>query len=235
MRIDYQVGGEARTERFERLLVAIGRTPNVDGLDLASTSLARDESGVPVFDRRTCQCGEDPVFIAGDAEDTVPVLHEATDTGRIAGANAAAFPDVERHHRRAPLAVVFCEPQIALVGESRAALDDAGVDYRTGVVDFSDQGRARVMDEAAGRLHVYARAGSCELLGAEMICPRAEHLAHLLALALEAQVGLPAMARMPFYHPTFEEGLRTAIRDAMAKARLAEPPLPHGLSSGPGG
>lgn len=235
VRIDYRVGGEAHSERFERLLVAIGRTPNVDGLDLSTTSLERDESGVPVFDHRTCQCGDAPVFIAGDADDTVPLLHEAADTGRISGANAAAWPDVTRHERRVPLAIVFSEPQIALVGETRASLEDAGVAYRTGVVDFSEQGRARVMDEAVGRLHVYARAGSCELLGAEMVCPRAEHLAHLLALALELGVALPAMARMPFYHPTFEEGLRTAIRDAMAKARLADPPLPHGLSSGPGG
>ena len=78
------------------MLAATGRTPNVRGLGLENTSLALDARGVPRFDRTTMQCGTSPIFIAGDAGDDLPLLHEAADEGRIAGENAARFPDV-RH------------------------------------------------------------------------------------------------------------------------------------------
>ena len=91
-------GPTARSARqsVDYVLAATGRTPNVRGLGLENTSLALDARGVPVFDRDTMQCGTSPIFIAGDAGDDLPLLHEAADEGRIAGENAARFPDV-RH------------------------------------------------------------------------------------------------------------------------------------------
>ena len=68
-----------RAERFEWLLAATGRTPNVDGLGLEATSLPLDPAGVPVSDRRSTQVGVHPVFIAGDALSDRPLLHEAAD------------------------------------------------------------------------------------------------------------------------------------------------------------
>ena len=83
-----------RTERFDYALVATGRRPNVDGLGLEHTSLALNRQGVPLFDRETMQAGDAPIFIAGDANADAPLLHEAADEGRIAGENAARYPDV---------------------------------------------------------------------------------------------------------------------------------------------
>ena len=110
-------GGE-RTERFECLLAATGRRPNVDRLGLENTGLELDDKGVPVFDRFTGQCGDSHIFIAGDADDDVPLLHEAADEGKIAGDNAGRYPDVRAQRRRAPLGIVFSDPQIAIVGRS---------------------------------------------------------------------------------------------------------------------
>jgi dihydrolipoamide dehydrogenase len=174
---------------------------------------------VPVFDRETMQCGNAPIFIAGDVNSDVPLLHEAADEGRIAGDNAARFPDVRADMRRAPLSIVFTDPQIAVVGGGfRAARDVAFV---TGAVSFDDQGRARVMQRNRGRLHVYAQIGTGLLLGAEMVGPEAEHLAHLLAWALQLDLTIEEMLKLPFYHPVVEEGLRTALRDAYAKLDAA--------------
>ena len=111
-----------RTERFDYALVATGRRPNVDGLGLEHTSLALNRQGVPLFDRETMQAGDAPIFIAGDANADAPLLHEAADEGRIAGENAARYPDVRPGLRRAPLAVVFSDPQIALAGQGHARL-----------------------------------------------------------------------------------------------------------------
>ena len=212
--------GEMRSERFDFLLAATGRSPNVGRLNLEATSLLRDARGVPHFDRETLQCGSAPIFIAGDVNDDVPLLHEAADEGRIAGENAARFPDVHAGLRRAPLGIVFTDPQIAIVGGGYAAARD--VPHVTGVVSFDDQGRSRVMLKNRGRLHVYAEAGTGALLGAEIVGPDAEHLAHLLAWARQLDLTIADMLKLPFYHPVVEEGLRTALRDAYGKLDLSK-------------
>jgi dihydrolipoamide dehydrogenase len=72
-----------------------------------------------------------------------------------------------------------------------------------------------------GLLHVYADADTGRFLGAEMLGPDAEHIGHLLAWALQMRLSVAQMLEMPFYHPVIEEGLRTALRDAQAKFKLA--------------
>jgi dihydrolipoamide dehydrogenase len=216
--IDY-VGadGAPRTERFDYVLAATGRVPNVDNIGLENLGLALDARGVPAFDKRTLQVGATSLFIAGDAADDLPLLHEAADEGKIAGANAAAFPRVTPGLRRAPLGVVFTDPQVAVVGGGFAGLK--AFNLAAGEVSFNDQGRSRVMLRNRGHLRVYADAASGRFLGAEMVGPDAEHIGHLLAWALQAGMTVPQMLDMPFYHPVVEEGLRTALRDLDAKLR----------------
>ncbi len=213
--------GARRVERFGYLLAATGRVPNVRGLGLETTGVALDGSGVPLFDRRTMQCGVASIFVAGDATHDVPVLHEAADEGRIAGDNAARYPDVRPGPRRAQLSIVFSDPQIAIVGGGLRAL--RGAACVVGAVSFDDQGRARVMARNRGLLHVYAERASGRFLGAEMIGPDAEHMGHLLAWALQMQLTVAQMLDMPFYHPVVHEGMRTALRDAQAKLAIAAP------------
>ena len=211
--------GESHTESFDYLLAATGRTPNVHHLGLEHTSLARDTRGVPLFDRETMQCGSAPIFLAGDASNDAALLHEAADEGRIAGDNAARYPDVRAGMRRAPLSIVFTDPQIAIAGSGFR--DAHGAAHVTGTVSFEDQGRARVMLRNRGRLNVYAEIGSGAFLGAEMIGPDAEHIGHLLAWARQLNLTVAEMLKLPFYHPVVEEGLRTALRDAYAKLEAA--------------
>jgi dihydrolipoamide dehydrogenase len=228
VRIQYtEPSGEAHTLVVDYLIAATGRTPNLSKLDLASTSVALDARGVPVFDRSTLRCGSSHIFIAGDVSDDLPLLHEAADEGRIAGGNAARYPDVEASPRRAPLAIVFTDPQLAVIGTRYADLDLRKAVI--GTVSFEDQGRSRVMLRNRGLLHVYADADSGAFLGAEMIGPDAEHIAHLLAWALQCGLTVERMLEMPFYHPVVEEGLRTALRDAKAKIDRARTHLdtPH--------
>ena len=72
-----------------------------------------------------------------------------------------------------------------------------------------------------GLLHVYADIATGRIVGAEMIGPDAEHLAHLLAWAIQTEMTVSRALDMPFYHPVIEEGLRTALRDAKAKVTAA--------------
>ncbi|MBV8034127.1 dihydrolipoyl dehydrogenase [Roseateles sp.] len=215
------IGGE----RFDALLCTTGRRANLDSLGLETLSLPRDTHGRPLMDRHTGQWGDGPVFIAGDVTSDRPLLHEAADAGRIAGDNAARWPDVHRRPRRAPLAVVFSDPQIAIAGASHAELIAAGRAFDTGRVSFADQGRSRVMLVNRGGLHVYAERGTGRLLGAEMIGPAAEHLGHLLAWSVQRGDTVQQMLDCPFYHPVIEEGLRTALRQLSGDLHLPPPPM----------
>lgn len=215
VRVTWEDAGGRHGEVFDYAVAATGRVPNVDGLGLERTTLVRDARGVPVYDPRTLQCGASSFFIAGDANADLPLLHEAADEGRIAGQNAARFPDVQPGHRTTPLSVTFTEPNIAMVGATWAQLRDQ--DPIVGRVSFEDQGRSRVLLQNAGLLHVYADRRTGRFLGAEMVAPRGEHLAHLLAWAHQQQLTVPQMLAMPFYHPVIEEGLRTALRDARSQ------------------
>jgi dihydrolipoamide dehydrogenase len=206
--------GAWRTEHFDFVLAATGRAPALADLKLGNTGLALDKRGVPVFDRTTMQCGNSSIFMAGDASNDIPLLHEAADQGRIAGANAARFPDVRAGLRRGALALVFTEPQLAFVG---ANLEQLTLHYKdrfaVGQVSFEDQGRSRVILRNKGLLKVYAEQGTGVFLGAEMFGPAAEHIGHLLAWAAQQRMTVSAMLDMPFYHPVIEEGLRTALHD----------------------
>lgn len=220
--IDYTgADGAPRRERFDYVLAATGRRPNVDRLGLEATGLALDAQGVPLHDPRTLRAGASALFIAGDAANDLPLLHEATDEGRIAGGNAARFPLVVPGARRAPLGIVFTDPQIALVGPGFATVSRRPL--AIGAVSFADQGRARVMLRNRGHLRVYAEPGSGRFLGAEMAGPDAEHLGHLLAWALQAQLTVEAMLAMPFYHPVVEEGVRTALRELERNVHAPQP------------
>ncbi len=212
-------GGALQQTAVDVVIAATGRAPNVGGLGLERLGLVMQSNGVPVFNRETMQCGNSPIFIAGDANHDVPLLHEAADEGKIAGTNAAAFPNVAAGLRRASLAIVFSDPQIITVGQRWKALDKQGIVM--GEASFEDQGRSRMMLRNQGLLHVYADRGTGKFLGAEMIGPDAEHIGHLLAWALQLGTTIKDMLELPFYHPVVEEGLRTALR--IAAAQLEQP------------
>ncbi len=226
--------GLVQEERFDWLLAATGRRPNVDQLGLENTTLPLDDAGVPLHDRRTAQVADRPVFIAGDASEDRPLLHEAADEGRIAGGNAGRFPDVRVRPRRAPLAVVFSDPQFAMAGASHAELTAACIAFETGRVSFDDQGRSRVMGRNQGALHVYAEVGTGRFLGAEMLGPAAEHIGHLLAWSVQRGDTVQQMLDSPFYHPVVEEGLRTALRELQRALHMGPVPVERCLDCGPG-
>lgn len=193
----------------DRVVVAIGRKPNIDSIGLESLGVPLDEQGMPELNAETMQLGALPIYMAGDASSSPALLHEAADDGYAAGSNALgdtprAFP------RRTPLAIGFCDPNVAQIGASFAQLDAANISI--GQARFEDQGRARIMLRNDGLLRIYVDKRSQIILGAELCAPSGEHLAHLLALAIDRKLSVTELLRMPFYHPVLEEGLRTALR-----------------------
>jgi dihydrolipoamide dehydrogenase len=204
---------------FDRVLLAVGRPPNLGALNLAATGLSLDERGIPLFDRETMRCGASAIFIAGDADADRPVLHEALADGSIAGYNAATFPDVTPQRRSIPFSIMFTDPPLALIGRR------SGEELVCGESDYRDQGRAKVEARARGMLEIYARRHDAVLTGAALFCPGADHLGHLLAWAIDAGVDAGTLLGRPFYHPTLEEGLEPALRQVCERAQVRPPKL----------
>ena len=125
-----------------------------------------------------------------------PWLHDAADEGKLAGDNAARFPDVQAVRRKVPFSIVFSEPQAVSVGASYDELDKQMT--VTGEVSFENQGRSRVMRQNRGLLHVYADAKTGKLRGAQGCGPAMEHLGHLLAWALQLELTLDEDAQAAF-------------------------------------
>lgn len=205
----------------DAVLVTVGRKHNLDNLGLADIGVDVDEQGRPEIDPTTCRISGHPIYVAGDATGRRPILHEASDEGRIAGYNAVRAQD-HCFVRRTPLNVVFSSPNIVAVGERYDALDPAL--SVIGGMDFSRQSRAKIMEADSGVCRIYATKKDGRLLGAEMAVTDGEHLGHLLARAVQQQDSVFDLLQHVYYHPTLEEGLRRAIRDASKKTKLERPP-----------
>lgn len=204
-------------EVFERVLVATGRPPSIEGLRLEATGLTLDDKGMPAVDTETLQCGDAPIFMAGDANANRPVLHEASTEGAVAGRNAAAYPELTRASRSPSFTITFTDPPLVSIGEGP---DDSA---KIGRADFTDQGRAKVEARNIGLARLYAAAPDGRLIGADLFCPGADHMGHLIAWAIEAGMTASDLLNRPFYHPTLEEGLRGALREVCRTVPLDLP------------
>jgi dihydrolipoamide dehydrogenase len=214
----FRVRAGEREVIVEKLFLALGRHPNLQRLRLDRLGAPMGEHGVPRYDPETLRVGRTPVYLAGDAAGGIANLQRAAAQGRIAGWNA-----VHRHKRRwtahTPMAVVFSEPNIACVGMAWRDFDER----RMVVAEqrFGPVGRALIMGQNRGLLRVYAERRTGRILGGEMVGPRCEHLAHLLAWAVEQRMTVARALAMPFYHPVIEEALQDALLelDAALKRR----------------
>jgi len=206
-----RVTADGESVVVDKVLAALGRRANLDKLGLDTLGVELDRRGLPPYDPETLQVADLPVFIAGDVNGHRPILHEAADDGHIAGNNATAA-DPGCYIRRTPLHIVFTDPNIAVVGASWQAVKER--EPVIGEVSFARHGRARTAEKNRGALRVYADNASGALLGAEICAPSGEHLAHLIALAIQQRLSVHAFLAMPFYHPVIEEGLRAALRRA---------------------
>lgn len=211
-------------DEFEKVLVAVGRKPNLDQLNLEEIGVTLNEKGLPEIVKGTYQIKNFPIYVVGDANAERPVLHEAADEGRIAGYNSVR-EESQCFTRRVSLGIVFCDPNIAVVGQTYQSLQALGADFITGSVSYEGQGRAIVKLKEKGLVHIYAHRSSGLLLGAEIFAPEGEHLAHLLSWAISLQLNVFDVLKMPFYHPVLEEGLRTALRNLAEKVEQEKPPL----------
>lgn len=208
----------------DMLLVAAGRRSVIGDLGLEHLGV-KLKDGRPELEQSRLDAPGTGVYFAGDVAAGPALLHEAADEGRVAGYHAARGTAAE-FRRRVPLRLVFCAPQIAVVGEDWSALEKGGMErVAIGAASLDRAGRTRVSRQEGGLLRIYAERGTGRLLGATLVAPAAEHMGHLLAHALDQDASLRDLLRMPVYHPTQEEPLRRALRDAQSACDVEEDEL----------
>lgn len=217
----------------ELVLAAVGRRPRVEGLGLERLGKPLNKHGLPELEPETFRVPGTNVHLLGDVNAHRPILHEASDQGRRLGAQVQ-HDDPRPPHERVRLAITYTDPQIAIVGASHAELVEQKANFAEGSVCFEIQGRALTQLENVGMLKVYGERHGGKILGAELYSPAAEHLAHLLAWAIEDEAYVFGLLQRPYYHPSLEEGLRTALRNLAhhvveqprpwSEARVQDPP-----------
>lgn len=200
--------GREETLTAERLLIATGRAPNVEGLGLASAGVAQEANGsIRVDDRmRTTRPG---VYAAGDVIGHDQFVYMAAYGAKIAAKNALNG-DRFRYDNTAMPAIVFSDPQVASVGMTEARARAAGHQTLTSVVPLSAVPRALAARDTRGLIKLVADAKTRKLLGAHILAPEGADSIQTAALALQQGLTIDALADAIFPYLTTVEGLKLA-------------------------
>jgi dihydrolipoamide dehydrogenase len=193
--------------RCDRVLLAVGRVPNTDGLGLDSVKVEVDERGrIPVNEH--WETSAKGVFAIGDVIPGPMLAHKAEDEG------VACVEHIFRGYGHvnydAIPGVVYTHPEIASVGKTEEELKAANVAYRRGVFQFRNNGRARALAQIDGFVKILADAATDRVLGVHILGPRAGDLIAEAAAAIEFGASSEDVARCCHAHPTLAEAVKEA-------------------------
>jgi dihydrolipoamide dehydrogenase len=191
----------------DRVLLAVGRRPNTEGLGLESVGIQLDERGkIPVDERfQTTVSG---IYAIGDVIAGPMLAHKAEEEG-VAFAEMLVTGHGHVDYGVIP-GIVYTHPEIATVGRSEEDLQAAGVAYRKGVFPFMANGRARALGSTEGRVKILADATTDRVLGVHILGPHAGDLIAEAAAAMTFGASSEDIARCCHAHPTLSEALKEA-------------------------
>jgi dihydrolipoamide dehydrogenase len=208
--------GKDETREYDTVLVAVGRRPVTDNLNLAAAGLTTDERGFIAVDQQL-RTKVANVFAIGDVTGQPLLAHRAMKQGVIAaeviGGDASAAFD--------PMAIpncVYTDPEVATVGLSEEEAKAQGYEVRIGKFPLAASGRARTMNESDGMLKLVGDAKTDLLLGMHIVAPQAESLIGEGLIALEMGATLEDIGLSVHPHPTLTEAIMDAAEAAHGKA-----------------
>ncbi|MBV8371632.1 MAG: dihydrolipoyl dehydrogenase [Candidatus Eremiobacteraeota bacterium] len=209
-------GGKDETREFDTVLVAVGRRPVTDNLNLQAAGIATDDKGFITVDQQQRTKVEN-IFAIGDVTGQPLLAHRAMKQGVIAaeviaGDKSAAFD---------PVAVpncVYTDPEVATVGLSEDEAKGKGYEVRVGKFPLAASGRARTMNQTDGMIKLVADAKNDLLLGMHIVAPQAESLIGEGVIALEMGATLEDIGLSVHPHPTLTESIMDAAEAAHGKA-----------------
>jgi len=195
----------------EKCLVAVGREPVTDTLNVEAAGLATDDRGFVVTDDRA-ETNLDGVFAVGDVAGEPMLAHKAFREGEVAAEVIAGEPAALDY--QAIPAAVFTDPEIGTVGMTATEAEGAGFDPVVGQMPLRASGRAMTVDDTDGFVRVVADGDAGFLLGGQVVGPEASELVAELALAIEMGATLEDVASTIHVHPTLSEAVHEAVKGA---------------------
>lgn len=199
--------GKVQMLEADKVLVAIGRRPYTEGLDLEKAGLDIDEMGfIHVDDQMRTKVRH--IYAIGDVCSPIMLAHKASAQGRVAAEAIAGKPSYT-DWKTIPT-VIFTDPEIAAVGMTEAEAKEKGVDVVVAKHSFAAIGRALTMGESDGLVKLVANKTTGVLLGAQLIGPETSELIGELTHAIEMGALVEDVALTPHYHPTLSEGILEA-------------------------
>ncbi len=191
----------------DKLIVAVGRKPNTEGLGAEQCGLELDERGFIVVDEH-CQTNLENVYAVGDVVRGPMLAHKASEEG-VAIAERIAGKPGHMNYETIPW-VIYTWPEIAWVGQSEEQLKQAGIDYRVGSFPFMATGRARAMGETNGLVKILADKKTDRVLGIHIFGPNASELIAEAVVTMEFDGSSEDLARTIHAHPTLSEAMHEA-------------------------
>ena len=205
--VEYEQGGEKKTETFDKLIVAVGRRPYTEGLGCDKAGVKLDERGFVTIDKQY-RTSADGVYAVGDVTGGAMLAHKAIEEGVVL-AEQLAGEKSEVNYKAVP-SVIYTAPEIAWVGLTEAQAKEQGHDIKTGSSSFLANGRARAMEQAAGTIKFICDTKTDRILGVHMIGPYVSELLAEAVLALEFGATTADIQLTMHGHPTLSETFHEA-------------------------
>ncbi len=196
-------------------VVAVGRAPVTDTLNLEAIDLEPNENGFLEIDDRA-RTNVDHIFAIGDVAGEPMLAHKASKEGLVAAEVIAGEPAALDH--QAVPAAVFTDPEIGTVGFTEEEAEEEGYDPVVGEFPFRASGRALTTGHSDGFVRIVADKDSEFILGAQIVGPEASELIAELGLAIEMGATLEDVASTIHTHPTLAESVMEAAENALGQA-----------------
>ncbi|MBT8055706.1 MAG: dihydrolipoyl dehydrogenase [Gammaproteobacteria bacterium] len=200
-------GKHSAEERFERVLVAVGRTPNGKHINAEAAGVDVDERGFIAADAQM-RTNVPHIFAIGDVVGQPMLAHKATHEGKVAAEVCAGQKSA--FEARVIPSVAYTDPEIAWVGVTETEAREAGVDYGVGKFPWAASGRALGNDRAEGFTKLLFEKGTSRLIGAGITGPQAGDLIAEAALAIEMGAEAEDISLTVHPHPTLSESVAMA-------------------------
>ena len=204
--VEWKTDKGTQKDSFDKLIVAVGRAPYTEGLNLQAAGV-QTERGFIVVDEH-CRAGRENIFAIGDVVRGPMLAHKAEEEGAmVAELIAGQKPEVA--YECIPW-VIYTHPEIAWVGKTEQELKESGVKYRKGSFPFAANGRARGLGETDGMVKILAEEESDRIVGAHILGAGASDMIAEGVLAMEMVAASEDIARTCHAHPTLAEVFREA-------------------------
>ena len=199
----------------DKLIVAVGRTPNTEGLGADVCGLTLDARGFIEVDD-LCQTNLPNVYAIGDVVRGPMLAHKASEEGVAVAERIAGHPG-HINYQTIPW-IIYTWPEIAWVGMTEQALEENGVDYKIGSFPFAANSRARTSGDTTGMVKILADSHGDRILGVHILGPNASELISEAVLAMEFNASSEDIARTIHGHPSLSETIHEAALDIDGRA-----------------